>query len=140
MKNICREKKKDSTNKNWRFFSFSKNSCQVTFHEMESDVHQNSTEAVLSVETAGACGSLPIVTFCRGPADLFPWGGTPTKGQGGAGAPGRVLTGSRWLLVENRHLEESSRRVGCDECLEKADIDMCWINIAMEILATNSSI
>ena len=109
-----KKKKNYSANKNLSF-SFSKNSCQVTFHEKESVVHQNSVQAALSVETVGACcrtcGSLLIVTFHRGPADLFPSSGTATKDQGGAGAPTNVVTGSRWLSLDNMHLEKGSRRV-----------------------------
>lgn len=73
-------------------------------------------QAVLAIETVGTCcrtcGSLLIVTFHRGPANLFTSGGTRTKGQGGAGAPTKVVTGSRWLSLENTHLEKGSRRVG----------------------------
>lgn len=73
-------------------------------------------QAVLAIETVGPCcricGSLPIVMFHKGPANLFPSSGTHTKGQGGAGAPTKVVTGSRRLSLENTHLEKGSRRVG----------------------------
>lgn len=35
---------------------------------------------------------------------------TPSKGPRGAGAPLKMATGSRWLLLENMHLGKDSRR------------------------------